>query len=378
MLAGRVYHDNMVHNDIIKGYMDTFKTEVSIPTLPYIRELIDRALDTYIMQEQQAADKLTPAYEQLWQTMAVQLRSGKRFRPYLLYLTYAAFDGQSPAHLLPVALAWELLHASLLIHDDIIDRDYVRHGIPNIAGQYQRMYDTISEPMRSHYANASALLGGDILLSSAHTMLMNTELSADIRSALITIFGDTIRSVAAGELVDMEATILDNDTIDAATIARLKTASYSFCGPLDSAGIVLKLPLTQRQQLHTFGEQLGITYQAVDDLLGTFGKSEQTGKPAHNDIREGKMTAVISAAKHSLSAHDYDDLRNLLKKPPLNSAHIDQVITLLDQAKARETVEASIKRSIKKLSQKINTLGLSPGYQAAFQTLLIQLLERQT
>ena len=96
---------------------------------------LNQTLEDYFARGITRAEAVSPYYAQLWQEMFRLVKSGgKRLRPKMTILAYQAFGGQDVNSILPIAAAQELLHVSMLIHDDIIDRDYSRHGVDNVAG----------------------------------------------------------------------------------------------------------------------------------------------------------------------------------------------------------------------------------------------------
>src|SRR5690606_25215886 len=143
-------------------------------------ENVSRLLDSYCTDKITRANAIDPRYAELWQEIHNYLmHGGKRMRPRLVLLAHDAYSEASNEAIIATAAAWELLHACLLVHDDIIDRDFVRHGQPNIAGTYQSIYSDLVSSGSEHYALSAALLGGDLLLMSAYEMITTSSLSSD-------------------------------------------------------------------------------------------------------------------------------------------------------------------------------------------------------
>jgi geranylgeranyl diphosphate synthase type II len=257
---------------------------------------IEELLEAVFNEGLSGAKSIDSRYVRLWQSMAdLVFAGGKRLRPRMVFIAYDAFGGQDPQAIAPVAAAHELLHTSLIIHDDVIDRDTLRRGHKNINGLYQDFYKhyDLSRKDTEHYAHSAAILAGDLLLASAHQLIAESSLSSAQKTLAMQHLSRGIFEVAGGELLDIEATFMPFSQSSAATIARYKTASYSFIAPLLTGAALAGASPHQQENLQRFAESLGIAYQFADDILGTYGDEKITGKPFDSDIHEGKLTFLI-------------------------------------------------------------------------------------
>ena len=144
------------------------------------KNLLDRTLNDYFERSIHAATAIDPSYRQLWETLYGLIRSGgKRLRPQMTILAYETFGGKDAELIIPIAAAQELLHFSLLIHDDVIDRDYTRYGTQNVAGTYKTIYSRFltDNTDKVHFAHSAAILAGDLMLSGAHELISASQLS---------------------------------------------------------------------------------------------------------------------------------------------------------------------------------------------------------
>lgn len=258
------------------------------------RDRVNNFLTKYLDNKISESAKIHPSYARLYEEVKrVSLAGGKRLRP---HLTYVGAGGHSEAAD-AVAAAHELLHIALLIHDDIIDRDQVRHNQPSIHGQYQKLHYLSAiedEQERLHFSQSAALLGGDLLISGAYEIIHQADVSFEQLKKLQKLITTSIFEVAAGELLDTEAPFM-NEQLDPILVYRYKTASYSTIAPLLS-GVVLREGISSEDVVHLsdYAKFMGIAYQMQDDTLGVFGDSEVTGKSTLGDLREGKQTYLIS------------------------------------------------------------------------------------
>lgn len=286
---------------------------------------IENAIDTYFERFIPQAAAIDSSYQRLWSSMYALIQAGgKRLRPKMTLLAYEAFGGTNTELILPAAAAQELLHFSLLIHDDIIDRDYLRYGIDNIAGTYKTFY---SQQVKSpedltHYAHSAALLGGDLMISAAHEIILTSDLSANDKITALNLLSQSIFDVAGGELLDTELSFVPYTAGRALKAAQYKTAGYSFVGPLMTGAVLAGANDAQIDALKTYGLSLGIAYQLVDDLLGVFGDTQTTGKSTSSDITEGKKTYMVEQALATMTP----DQKGVFEKWFGNSTATDEGI----------------------------------------------------
>lgn len=218
------------------------------------------------------------------------MAGGKRIRPHLTIVGYGSADDR----IIPVAAAQELIHIAMLMHDDIIDQDDMRHGIANINGRYSTHYREYVSPQRAmHYANSAGILAGDCMLSEAYQVISSSSFDASVTRKLINQLHLSIFEVIGGELLDVEASFVQGVDFDPLKIYRYKTASYSFIGPLISGAYCAGTDEREVEKLRTFATNLGIAFQIQDDLLGVFGDEQETGMSSLSDLREGKETLLV-------------------------------------------------------------------------------------
>ncbi|MGN6406608.1 polyprenyl synthetase family protein [Sinomonas sp.] len=250
---------------------------------------------------------------ELWGHIGRGLDGGKRLRPQLVCLAYGAFGGTEAGECAAVGTSFELLHGALVVHDDVIDRDFVRRGHPNVAGIYREAGLARGLPAgeASHLGSSVAVIAGDLLLTASLRMLERTTAEPAIRSQLTEILHGAIADAAAGELADvlLARPVFGGDLAgegdgridDVLDMERLKTATYSFEAPLRAGAVLAGADAGAIDAVGRVGSLVGTAYQVIDDVLGTFGDERQTGKPATSDLREGKLT-VLTAFAHPESA----------------------------------------------------------------------------
>ncbi len=342
---------------------------------------VKHAVDTYIANfcdsKQRQAAVYDATYERLWGEMKQYLlRGGKRVRPYLVILGYQSHGGGDVETIIPVAAAWEMLHAALLVHDDIIDRDTTRHGHLNIQGEYEKYYEDTQDTV--HYAQGAALLSGDLLIASAFEMVLESSLDAHQKSRAQTLLCKAIFGVAGGELMDVE-TVFDS-IAEAKTekVARFKTAEYSCEYPLWCGAELAGAKEAAIQHVRALAVPLGIGYQLVDDLLGVFGESSVTGKSNSGDIREKKRTMLLQKTLETLDPALRTELEELYAQThELDEKDIARVKALIAESGARLALTKEVDRYYREAAACVDELDVIDGAQAEYRALLDVFLRRE-
>jgi len=261
---------------------------------------VDVALERFFSLAKDRATALGPEYVQLWETLEDNTRGGKRFRPRMVFAAYEALGGTNLDTAAYVGAAFELLHTALIVHDDVIDHDFVRRGVSNISGSYRERSLARGSSLRiaEHSGISAAVIAGDLALFNSYRLIDKSGVSDVVRERLLEVMDEALFASAAGELIDVDFTSLPEmpEVADILNMERLKTAVYSFESPLQAGAILAGASEEVISTLGDFGREIGIAYQIVDDLLGVFGLEEETGKTTLGDLREGKRTVMISFA----------------------------------------------------------------------------------
>ncbi len=349
-----------------------------IPQLAQTKQSVDTFLDTFCEQQIIRAKVISPAYAELWEVMRSYFAAGgKRIRPHLTILAYDACGGSSDNDVLAPAVAWELLHGCMLMHDDIIDRDYMRHGQPNISGTYKRLYSPSIDA--GHYADGTALIAGDLALSAAYKVVMESRLDDTAKHLMHQQLENAMFMVAGGELLDVQATLGNPETTDTMTIARTKTAEYSFCGPLQSGALLANASEHAQAALHEFGIAIGTAYQLADDLLGIIGEESRTGKPTDSDIREGKRTEILRQTYLRLDSSSKSVLDAALQKGrAMSTKDVETVRELIQTSGSLEVIQSEIATFELQARHIVAAMPFRKEYRQTFENLIDSFLHRNT
>lgn len=342
-------------------------------------QAIETKIHEYFIDAVKRSEAVGPAYTYLWKNLHELIQAGgKRFRPNMTVLAYRLFDGSDIAGVIPIAAAQELLHFSLLIHDDIIDRDYMRYGVPNMSGRYKARYHKYlrDDHEVTHFAHGSAILAGDLMLSGAHELITQSSVDSELRRMAQAMLCKSVFDVAGGELLDSEVSILPYTPGDALRIALYKTARYSFVTPILTGAMLAGAGQKQNETLKHYAEALGVAYQLVDDVLSVFGEEKQTGKSTLGDIREGKRTFMVEEAMNSMDTSDKILFNQAFGNQQATTESIIQVKELLISSGAKAKTERAIDEYKDRAYQAVDTLNLGLSQKEKLTQLITIVTDR--
>ncbi|MHC3000321.1 polyprenyl synthetase family protein [Microbacterium sp. HJ5] len=282
---------------------------ISVPADP----AIDAAIEASVARITARASALGPRFGALGEALSRAAQGGKRFRPALVAASFRAFGGDpsSAPGLYPVAAAFELLHTAFVVHDDVIDHDIERRGIPNVAGEFRQRAEAQGADAAGAalLGDAAAILAGDLLLHESLRLIAFADVDPVAHEQLHALVDDAVYVSAAGELADVENSVVaaDATTEDLFDAAFNKTAVYSFQAPLLAGAVLAGAPDRARRLLESAGGRLGLAFQLVDDLIGAFGSAEQAGRESGGDLRESKRTPLVALARQTSTRARVDE-----------------------------------------------------------------------
>jgi octaprenyl-diphosphate synthase len=233
---------------------------------------------------------------------------GKRLRPRLTLLSVEACGGDASRYL-RLGAFMELIHVATLIHDDVVDHASTRRGINATAVDF---------------GNRTSVLAGDYLFA-----WIFKNVTADYTAPIPHVLSRTLAEICDGEVLQLQALGDLSTTIETyVEIARRKTASL-FAAAAECGAIAANGDAASVRMLRAFGENYGIAFQMLDDLLDVTADSVTLGKPVGNDLRERKMTAPLILALSSGDANFSTAVGHFFHGS--DSATLGQVIEAIDR-----------------------------------------------
>ena len=239
---------------------------------------------------------------------------GKRLRPYMLIKSCEILGGTG-SDAMPAAGAIETIHNFTLVHDDIMDNDDVRHGVPAVHKKF-------GVPI--------AILAGDVLFARAYQMIADSGLPAEAVTQLTSRLAKACADVCEGQLLDMRMASSDMIPTQRAYVRMVgkKTAALFEVSCAMGAVCAAGSP-GDTESLASFGRNMGIAFQITDDLIGVMGDSSVTKKPVGNDLREGKKSLPILAALKSAEGSDREIILKAFGNRAASGRDIDSAVDVI-------------------------------------------------
>ena len=283
------------------------------------------------------------------------LRGGKRFRPALLEMGFRAAHptAELPRGVTEFGAALELLHAFLLVHDDVADRASTRRGGPALHHVIAPGADAEGTRMGEQLA----VVAGDHLYSRALEVMLSSGLPASVEATRYLL--GVCRHTAAGQYLDLtlsRAPLFKVTLFETLRVAQLKTARYGFVAPLVCGAMLGGAEPALLDALARAGRHAGIAFQLRDDLIGLFGDDRVAGKAGAGDYFEGKRTFPLIAAWTRADDAGRAELETLWDAPHKDDASLAKARAALTAAGGRAATERVIDRCARAASRALSAI----------------------
>lgn len=281
-------------------------------------------------------------------SIASLVTGGKRMRALLCYWGWRGAGGAPDAEeVIMAGAALELFQAAALIHDDIIDRSDTRRGGPSVHRQFGTLHAARGWVLdQERFGHAAAILTGDLCLSFSEEMFAAIGSRATGRAR--DVFNLMRTEVMAGQYLDILEEVSgptkphSTAVARAAAIIRFKSAKYSSEHPLVLGGALAGASAQLLERYSAFALPLGEAFQLRDDVLGVFGDPAQTGKPAGDDLREGKRTVLVGLTIDGAGESERQFVDSHLGRQDLSDAQIETLCSIMVDSGALAGTEAMI------------------------------------
>jgi geranylgeranyl diphosphate synthase type I len=347
-------------------------TEVDA-SLRQFRVQVAEIVNGFLRDQVEILTRISADLLPLLDTLEDLLDGGKRLRPTFAYWGWRSAGGQTEGPILTAASSLEFLQACALIHDDVMDGSDTRRGKPaahrRLASMH-RSHGYLGSP--EDFGVGSAILLGDLCLSWSDEMLMTSGLPAESLMAAKRIFDEMRTELMAGQYLDLLEQVRGDYNLDSAlTVARYKSAKYTVERPLHIGASAAGADAIHLQHLTDFGIPLGEAFQLRDDMLGVYGDPTETGKPAGDDLREGKRTALVALAWGRADAVQRDLLRRHLGDPAITADMVDQLRAVITQTGAQAEVEQMIESRFQQCEHVVAAMDIDDTTRAALGRLTV-------
>ncbi|MFL6137535.1 MAG: polyprenyl synthetase family protein [Frankiaceae bacterium] len=310
-----------------------------------LRARVTKALDAFVGARRPAleaiGDDLVPVADTIAEFVT---HGGKRVRPAFCYWAWRAAGGPDADTIVAAAAALELLHACALVHDDVMDRSDRRRGRPAVHRRFATLHR--QEGWRGDaeaFGRSAAILLGDLCLAWSDEMLRSSGLPAEALLRAASCYDAMRTEVMAGQYLDIVGQVTaEAPAVDALRIARFKTATYTVQRPLLIGASLAGADDALLTAFSAYGLPLGEAFQLRDDVLGVFGDPAVTGKPAGDDLREGKRTVLVVTALRQAGRGAAARVRSGLGDPGLDEGELATMREIIAGTGALDHVERLI------------------------------------
>jgi len=309
-----------------------------------LRTRVQKRLDEFLATQIPLLDDVSPELAPLAEALTDLLRGGKRLRPAFAYWGWRGAGGADCEQAVAAATALELLQACALVHDDVMDGSDTRRGLPAAHRRFGTLHRG-NEWLGSSeaFGVGAAILLGDLCLSWADELLFQSGLPVDALVRGKPIYDVMRTELMAGQYLDLlEQARGGGSEARAMRVVRFKSAKYTIERPLHLGASLAGAPAETLVSYSGYGLPLGEAFQLRDDVLGVFGDPAQTGKPAGDDLREGKRTVLVAAAVEAASPAQAALLRRHLGDPALDADGVATLREIITDTGALDHVERLI------------------------------------
>ncbi|SDQ77839.1 polyprenyl synthetase family protein [Quadrisphaera sp. DSM 44207] len=364
-----------------------------------LRARVQGVLEDVLAHQADVLAEVSPDCAALVDAVARLVAGGKRLRPAFCYWGWRGARGPGGADgdrdgdggaaeeaVVRAAAALELFQAAALIHDDVMDASDTRRGMPAVHRQFAALHrGSAWSGNAESFGSAGAILAGDLCLSWSDEVLDGAGLPAGALARARPVFDRMRTQLMGGQYLDMLAQVLPSSTgsgaaaedaaaqeaVDRARrVIRFKSAKYTVEHPLLLGAALAGAEPELVAAYSAYGLALGEAFQLRDDVLGVFGDPEQTGKPAGDDLREGKRTVLIALALQRATPSQAAAVRRLLGDPALDDGGVARLREVVVDTGALLRVEAMIVDGVERSREALSRAPVDEAARAVLDGLV--------
>ena len=317
-----------------------------------LRARVQRCVDAELDRQSAVLAEVGPDAEELLALVARLLSGGKRLRAAFLYWGYRAAGQPDSEELVRLATSMEFFQAAALIHDDVMDDSDTRRGMPaahrSLAARHEREHWAGDA---GRFGVAGAILAGNLCLNWTEELYSTSGLPADHLARGRVVFDRMRTQLMGGQFLDVVESarswsgLATRDQVARAErVIRYKSAKYTIEHPLLIGASAGGASPDDLAALSRYGLDLGHAFQLRDDLLGVFGDPAATGKPAGDDLREGKRTVLVAHALAGSGPESTALIEAELGNVEMTTDTVEELRQVFLDSGAVDAVEADIAR----------------------------------
>lgn len=282
------------------------------------------------------------------------INGGKRLRPYMVIKSCQILGGKT-SKAMQAASAVEMVHNFTLVHDDIMDNDEMRHGVPTV---------------HKKFGMPVAILAGDVLFSKAFQIISDSKLSGNAMTQIISRLATACVEVCEGQIMDIkmaEGKKIPSQSEYIKMIGKKTAALFDVSCAMGAICATNKT--TDVANLSSFGNNLGIAFQITDDLIGVMGDPKVTKKPVGNDLREGKKSLPILMAIKSAKGKNKTMILKAFGNQKASKSDVKKAVDVIRALGIEENVRSQALKYAERAEKSLSK------YSGAAKNELVELLD---
>lgn len=340
----------------------------------YTKPIVEE-LESAFMSRKKQYGEVSPWGEDAATKFTNFASQGKLIRGGLVLFSLEMFNSKVSKDSLRAAAAIEIIHSSLLIHDDIMDNDSLRRGKPSIYKQYESMATALDKEHARHIGISLAICAGDLGYFVAWEVLGKIE--HDNQKKINQKISHEISLVGIAQMQDV--TTFNGESLNEQQILQMyqyKTGRYSFSLPLAVGALLANQSDEVIVKLERLGEIVGILFQLSDDKLSLFGVPEQTGKMIGSDIKEDKQTLYRALLYKNVSSEEKQKLQKMFGNNAITDDDIAYIHSLIKTYAIDSEIENLCVKYKKESEEIIRTIPIQESYKETLRELVSFIITR--
>jgi geranylgeranyl pyrophosphate synthase len=322
--------------------------------------LVDRKLESYFEELLEEAERYHPFMHDVYgECMKYVLRKGKRLASCSTIITYRGYGDSIDDKILNVCIAVEIYRHSILIHDDLIDRDDLRRG----GKAFHRL---LIEARDARFGEGLAVFTGNMMHALSLQALRNSGFNQKQVDKVLDLFIDDFRQVNESQVLDLLFEYKE-PSIEEWYVMAGKRASSLFKTTILTGAIFGGASEEDLKLLGEAARHIGYSFDITDDIIGTFATEEQYGRPIGGDIALGKKPLHVVYAFQSADEKGLKALKELFESKEINTKKIEALKKIIRETGALEKAKGKSREHADKALKLINKTGMSAETKDFFQ-----------
>ena len=331
-----------------------------------LRARVHKVLDDFLSRQVEVLESVSPDCAPMVEAVGDLMHGGKRLRPAFCYWAWRGAGGEDGEEIVTAATALEFFQAAALIHDDVMDDSDTRRGMPAVHRRFKNLHDGAGwTGDGDRFGLAGAVLVGDLCLVWSDELFTASGLPACHLARGRGMFDRMRTQLMGGQYLDMLEQAVASQRRDASVerarrVIRYKSAKYTIEHPLLIGGLLAGADDDLLAAYSAYGLPLGEAFQLRDDVLGVFGDPAHTGKPAGDDLREGKRTVLVAKTLQRASAAQAALVQRLLGDPALDQGGVEDLRAVIRSTGALDAVEQLVGELVAQARAALATARIAP------------------